>query len=372
MRILFCVKALSAVGGAERVMAEIANGLGARGQDVAVLAFEAANVPPFYAYDETIGRHGLGEALGAGQSLSPRGLFRLRRTIGALSPDLVIAFMPSAYVPVALALAGSGIPVIASEHNLPDRYRGSKARWLSIRATRPVVAAYTAVTGDMRTRFPAAMQAKMSVVPNPLPAPRAERADPVGPPDGPRTLLAVGRLHEQKDHLTLVRAFGRVAAANPGWRLRIVGEGDQRPALEAQIDALGLGDRVDLAGTTDNIEAEYAAAQLFVIPSRWESFGLVTAEALAHGLPAVGFADCPGTRDLIADGRNGVLVAPGEDRVGALADALSPLLADPEARKDLATGLAAADPAHALPAVLDVWQALVARTVHRRGDGPGQ
>jgi glycosyltransferase involved in cell wall biosynthesis len=140
--------------------------------------------------------------------------------------------------------------------------------------------------------------------------------------------------------------------------LRIVGEGTLRAQLEAQVLALGLASRVQLLGPTKDIWKEYSSAQLFVTPSRYESFGLVTAEALAQGLPVVGFADCPGTNELVRPGENGVLVTPSGDRVGSLAAALLSLMEGEQLRGRLTAGSKALEE-HRLERVLDRWERLL-------------
>ena len=86
-----------------------------------------------------------------------------------------------------------------------------------------------------------------------------------------------------------------------------------------------------LAGTTSDIESEYQKAHIFALPSRYESFGLATAEAMAHGLPVIGFADCPGTNELISHDINGLLVK-GSDRAEVFSLGLKKLIDEPDLR----------------------------------------
>src|SRR5690606_11954559 len=123
-------------------------------------------------------------------------------------------------------------------------------------------------------------------------------------------------------HVTLIDAFADIYDKYPEWDLKIIGEGPLRPTLEEQIRRLGLEDRVSLPGATQSIGSEYRNADLFVLPSRYESFGLATAEAMGYGLAAIGFADCPGTNELIQDGINGKL-APSTDRTTSLANTMA-------------------------------------------------
>ena len=144
-------------------------------------------------------------------------------------------------------------------------------------------------------------------------------------------LLFVGRMHPDKDLPTLLRAFAMVKHA--GATLELVGDGPQRPMLEALAGELGLGDRVVFSGYLPDPTEAYHRARLLVLTSRLESFGNVVAEALAHGLPVVSTASA-GPREILDQGRFGTLVPIGD--VAALANALEESLAspgDPEPRR---------------------------------------
>ena len=125
-----------------------------------------------------------------------------------------------------------------------------------------------------------------------------------------KTILAVGRLHEQKGFDLLLQAWKPIEKTYSDWSLRIVGEGPKRAELEAQIESQSLK-RVVLAGATNNVLDEYEAASIFVLSSRYEGFSLVLAEAMWCGTPCVSF-DCPhGPAELLADDR-GWLVPDGD------------------------------------------------------------
>jgi len=370
MRLLFCIKAMNNPGGgAERVLATVANGLAARGHDVAVLTFEAPGGRPFYALDAAVERIGLGIGSTTGPATpvaTLRRMVALRRQVRRHRPDVAIGFMHSMFLPLAAALAGSGVPVVASEHIVPEHYRSRPLQALLLRLAPPLLARMTCVTEAAASKYPPALRRRIEVVPNPLEPTADGRADVAPEAAGPSTLLTVGRLTAQKDHETLIRAFALVAPDAPGWRLRIVGDGELRGRLEALVGELGLAGRVELPGSSADIASEYLAAQLFVMPSRYESFGLATAEALAYGLPAVGFEDCAGTNELIRHGVNGILVPGATDRTGALAKALEELMSDPARRRELAQGNAVIPPRFRLDAVLDDWESLLERCRGRR------
>lgn len=140
-------------------------------------------------------------------------------------------------------------------------------------------------------------------------------------------LLFVGRLALQKNVPLLLRAvaaYREMYGTAP--HLTVVGEGDMRPAIEAEISRLGLGPAVDLRGALQGAELEtaYEASDLLVLTSIFESFGLVLLEAMTKALPIVS-VNIPAVRNVVANGVNGLLAEPTPE---ALAAAIHALLAD--------------------------------------------
>ena len=171
-----------------------------------------------------------------------------------------------------------------------------------------------------------------------------------------KTVLAVGRLHEQKGFDLLLRSWQPVEKHYPEWQLRIVGEGPKRAELETQIQAMGL-QRVYLAGKVDKMAEEYAEASLFVLSSRYEGLPLALIEAMWCGTPCVSF-DCPhGPAELLADER-GWLVPEGD--IAALTRQLEYLLSHPEEAAERAQK--AQTFAHTMYSeknIMPIWQKLI-------------
>jgi glycosyltransferase involved in cell wall biosynthesis len=366
MRLMFVIKTLVLPGGgAERVAVWISGALARRGHEVTIASFDLSGEISFYPLDPSVRWLPLGvghvrRGTSAGEAL--RRTAALRRVTRQFQPDIAIGFMHSAFLPLGVALLGSGVPMLASEHISYDHYRTRPLEAALLRLVPHLVPAITVISSGIRQGFPRPIRRRMVVLPNPVVVPASRLADVEGEGRPVKTLLAVGRLEDQKDHRTLIAAFAALAADFPDWRLRIVGEGSLRPDLEAQVTGLGLGGRVSLPGAIASIEDEYEAAQLFAMPSTYESFGLTTAEALGHGLPVIGFADCPGTNELIRDRVNGRLVE-GPDRAAALAEALAELMGS----RALRSRYAAAGPesvlAFAPERIADRWQELLSAIV---------
>ena len=124
-------------------------------------------------------------------------------------------------------------------------------------------------------------------------------------------IVSLGRLNAAKDFKTLMRAFQYFSRGSAG-TLLLIGDGEERPALEAAATGFGLGDKVVFAGQVENPANLLAKGDLFVSSSITESFGIAIVEAMALGLPIVA-TDCPtAPREVLADGRYGALVPVGD------------------------------------------------------------
>ena len=183
------------------------------------------------------------------------------------------------------------------------------------------MAAYTGLRRDLIRVVPSPV-VRESLFTATLPRPdHPWFGDPAAP-----LILSVGELCYRKGFDTLLRAFARVRAQRP-CRLMILGRGEERAALLALADELGVVDDVALPGFVPEPYAYMAHADLFAFSSRWEGLGFVPIEALAVGTPVVS-TDCPsGPREILADGRYGPLVP--VDDAAALAEALSTTLDHP-------------------------------------------
>ncbi len=127
-------------------------------------------------------------------------------------------------------------------------------------------------------------------------------------------IVSVARLDEgQKDHRTLLRAYAKARERLPRiGQLLLIGEGPDRASLEALAKELGIRDSVRFLGFCDNPFPYIRAAEMLVLSSRYEGFGMVLGEAMALGTPVIS-ADCPtGPCDLLEGGEAGLLVAPGD------------------------------------------------------------
>lgn len=158
-------------------------------------------------------------------------------------------------------------------------------------------------------------------------------------PQGERLILSVGRLQRRKGHDLAIDAVARLVRTHPDVKYLIVGDGEERPALEQRVASHGLGQHVIFAGSVpaEDLPSCYAACDLFLMPNRvdagdFEGFGIVFVEAAACAKPVIG-GTSGGASEAVEDGRTGLLVS-GMD-VDELEAALKRLLESPELRARL-------------------------------------
>lgn len=145
-------------------------------------------------------------------------------------------------------------------------------------------------------------------------------------------IIGIGRLRKTKDFEVLIKAFAKIRGER-SCRLVILGEGGERPHLEALIKELDLAGEVKLYGHVKNPFAYLQRAALFALSSRFEGSPNVLIEALALGIPVVATDCCSGPREILQDGKYGPLVPVGN--VSALAQAMLETLANPLPGKEL-------------------------------------
>lgn len=247
---------------------------------------------------------------------------------------------------LARRLAGTSTRLVVSERDNLSVFLGSRQgqwRWRLlpplIARTYPWADAIVAVSdgvADDLARTAGLPRERITTIYNPALAEDDMRPEQTGHPwfaaNAPPVVLGAGRLEEQKDFPTLLRAFARVRRQCPA-RLIILGEGRRRAELEALAARLQIGADVELRGWVDNPYGYMRQAAVFVLSSIHEGLPNVLLEALACGCPVVS-TDCPsGPAEILARGRYGALAPVGDD--AALAQAILATLAAPPERAGL-------------------------------------
>ncbi|WP_144630683.1 glycosyltransferase family 4 protein [Bordetella genomosp. 13] len=356
LRVLVFIHSLQG-GGAERVAADLSAGWAQAGLDV-MLVTQTGSEGDVYALDARVQRRVLGTAGLRGLWANVRRVRALRAVLREFAPDIVLGMMTTASVLAVLAARGLPCRVIATEHAHPPS-QAMSGLWQRLRRyTYPRAARVVALTdGTAQWIERHVPGSRLAVIPNAVrwPLPQGEPRLDAARPDGRRRLLAVGRLHADKGFDLLVQAYAQVAPRHPAWDLVLLGEGEQRQALQRQIDAAGLGTRVAMPGRAGNVGDWYAQSDLYVLSSRFEGLSNTLIEALASGLAAVSFDCDTGPREIVREGIDGVLVRPNGN-TAALAQALDALMGNEARRQALAVQAVDARERFSAERVLAMWR----------------
>ncbi len=315
-------------GGSERVLVNLAEYLNARGIRVTMVnQYEGQDQ---YTLSPQIGRvysEIPKEEIGGSRVLNfLRRFRRLRRVWKETRPDVILSFIGKNNLMAILTSRFLKIPVAVSVRGEPrEEYGGGLMRLLASLCF-PLADGVILQTGQARDFFPERVRRKSVLMKNPLnpafirPPFRGERE---------KAVYAVGRMDENKNHEMIVRAFAALAERYPDYSLVLCGDGPCRKKLEGLAKELGLGERVRFPGIVEDVAERIYGGSVFVLSSYSEGMPNTLIEAMCMGLPVIS-TDCPcgGPAELVRDGENGLLVAPGD--IAGLERALERILSDGE------------------------------------------
>jgi glycosyltransferase involved in cell wall biosynthesis len=337
MRILSILTSFTA-GGAETLACNLSSQFVAAGHEAAIVALSDATAVGNSPATErelmdsarTAGVEAASLALIRRGNL-PIGAIALRRLIARLRPDIIHAHTARA-IPM-LWLARTRQPIVLTHHNTRLSFPPRMFRFFD-----RSVGAYVAITPECAEIAAAHARRPIRLIPNA--ASETFRADtPRARPAPNPTIISVGALTPQKDYPTLIRAarFAAEALEREGRtaRIAIVGGGALMPQLKELVELEGVQSMVELLGARNDVRELMSAADLYVNCSLYEGMPIAVIEALSSALPIVA-TNVPGNRELIEQGRNGVLV-PGSDP-RALGEAIAALMADEPRYRQLSAG----------------------------------
>lgn len=341
-------------------MASMANYWSSQGRIITFLVLADDEAEPFFDLDGRIRYIPLGitgdsphAVAGAWNNL--RRVCALRKAVRESRPDVVISFIDQVNVLTLLATFGLDLRVIVSERIDPNVYRISNVwkclRWFVYpRADRIVVQ-----TRGALAYFLPKFQGRAVVIPNPVLVPETQKGDcTAGAWSTGPSIIAAGRLAEQKHFDLLLRAFARLKDQYPEWTLTILGEGPMRSMLEALCVQLRLTDRVFLPGFVKTPQDYLKQASLFVMSSLFEGFPNALCEAMACGLPVISTACTDGLREIIRDEQDCIIVPPDDE--DALVSAMARLMSNEAERQRLAHRAVEIVDRFSLGKVMEMWE----------------
>ena len=346
-------------GGAERVLAGLANRLALRGHKVVLVTLDDGRVSR-HPVDDAVRRVPLNVLSTPQRRVSPiRRLLEVRRFFRQHPFDVLLTFCDTNNLLGLAATVGIQLPVVAAERNDPRaQYLGTAKEWarrrLYHRASRVIclsddVAQHLqATTGCRAVAIASAIEPpptnsqKLSSESVETPAEtgvaqkaNADRNPHLGRPSESSLMkvVAVGRLEPQKGFDRLLRVLARIDRELPDWTLQILGEGSCRGELEQLADRLGLTGRVTMPGWVSPVWDVLVESDLFVLCSRYEGFPSALLEAMSAGVASLVVDASGGVRDIVRHDANAWLVENSEE---AIAVGLRRLLHDHSLRGRLA------------------------------------
>ncbi|WP_328389791.1 glycosyltransferase family 4 protein [Streptomyces sp. NBC_00400] len=379
MNIRFLLLNAYTVGGTVRTVISQANALAAAGHEVEITSVWRRRETPAFALDPRVRLRPLLDVSAAApawrrrwESMAMRGPSRLVpkaevryhrfnrltdrrivRYLQSLEGGIVVGTRPALNLLIA-QYAPESVARVGQEHLHYAHHKAALAD--AIRESYPRLDAVTVLTAADEHAYRSALtvsDVRIARIPNPLhgtTTPRSTLGRPV--------VVAAGRLVKSKGFDQMITAFAEVARDHPGWQLRIFGSGPEKQRLRDLIHARHLYNHVYLMGATAQLDEELTKASLFVLSSRHEGFGMVLAEAMSHGVPVISY-DCPqGPREIITDGKDGLLVPP--DDTGRLAAAMSRLIEDEPLRKEMGEQAAASARRYDTDLLRPRWERLFA------------
>ena len=294
-------------GGAQRVIALLANDYAQRGWSVHVIVM--MNTVIGYEMNSAIKIHTF---VHQGNRLRNAGKWvkEIRQCLKVERPDVIVSFAGRINIITMIAAGGLHIPVLVSERNDPARDRRSKPeQWLCKRFYK------RADKVVFQTKYQANYYANFCeetgvIIGNPISAPVYEGTHTK------KDIVCVGKLMDQKNHPMMIRAFAQIANEFPEKNIFIYGEGQKgdnrkRLELEKQIADCGMQNKIHLCGNTDHIFDILHEYKYFVMCSNYEGLSNALLEAMISGMVCV-TTEWKGVEDIVQDGVNGYTVPVGD------------------------------------------------------------
>lgn len=325
--ILFVIYSLEQ-GGAERVIAHLANYWAAKGRQVGILTFDTSL--PQYALHPAVQLNQMGIAYPSNNKLAGlvnnfKRVLILRGYIKNLRPSTVISFTEEINSLVCLATIGRRFRLVLSDRVHPDWFGKRPIRQWFKRVSYRLADVLVVQTQAVKSAYKG-YKLPIFVINNPLNSVSQRVID-----YEKKRIVAVGRLDPQKNFPLFIEAVSRLHA--PDWTFDIFGAGNEKAALQRLITEKDLDNRLILRGSTSRIFDDMSEASIFVLSSLAEGYPNVLIEAMSVGLAVVS-TDCPsGPSEIIYNNINGLLIE--NNNVLEMTAALQRLIDDAPLRRQI-------------------------------------
>lgn len=306
-KITFVIADMGA-GGAQRVMAWLANELARRGGfQIDLISTSLPGNGSFYTYDPLVTVHYAGVQSSSGTLLSGidvniRRIMALRAIFKKLKPDIVVSFLTEINCVTLLSATSTGIPVIVSERSDPYYYPEVRLWRIMRRLVYPLSRMLVCQTSHAAGFFP--YLSRKTVIYNPVNI--AESAAPALVRDS--YILGVGRHSAEKGFDLLIEAHALACRQAPNLKLVLAGDGPDTEKLMALSKRLGTEAGVVFVGAQKDLVSYYKHAFAFVLPSRFEGMPNALLEAMAYGCPVIVTPQFKAAREIVEDGKSGIIL----------------------------------------------------------------
>lgn len=382
-------KVVNSSGGAEKVLCNMANEFVKRKHNVTIVVSDPEKGYPFYFLDEKVKFINLN---GTGKEYKTNIVLKIKReilrAIGKLDkekfyvkikqnentknifkkimfdfqPDIIINFDPNSLVFLQYVV-NTKIPVIAMLHLPAETFFNEHTGKTLLNAFNKTVCIQTLIKKDIETVKRFLPDSKVVYIPNIVNVDEHKFYDKTY-----YKIITVGRLDKkQKRQHLLIESFNKIKTiVPPEWSVEIVGAAGNKSEEKYKIDMQNyierelITNKISFTGPVKNVNQHLFHADIFAFPSSTEGFGLALTEAMAAGLPAIGYKSCPSVNELIIDGYNGFLC---DDGVDDFAEKLKILMSDAELRKKMGQNARESMKKFAPEKIWDQWEALIKEVV---------
>lgn len=332
MRILYITNGITGSGGLERVLSVKASMLVEDfGYEVHIISLNEKGEDTFFDFSPKIIRHDL-KVSGNAYVYLQTYLCGMRRTVEQVQPDIISVCddgLKGFFLP---RLLNTEVPVIYERHVsklIEGRASQSfiqnmmtRSKWILMEKMAADFSKFIVLTEGNKKEWK--LLNNIEVIPNPLPfssKPPSSRQS--------KTVICVGKISYQKGQDLLLEIWNKIWKKYPDWKLELYGKSDG-----SFLDTVKLKEKnIYHYPPVKNIQEKYLESSVYVLPSRFEGFGMVIIEAMSCGLPVVSF-DCPhGPGDIITDGQDGFLIENGH--IESFAEKLSQLMQNADLRQEM-------------------------------------
>ncbi|MEK4947773.1 glycosyltransferase family 4 protein [Carnobacterium sp. FSL W8-0810] len=353
MKVTFLVYNIYGIGGTVRTVVNTANYLASAGYEVEIISVRKTRTKPTFRIDKKIK---LKPLLNVKKGISKSGIkgfiadflnkmpsilidknedlykmftmytdFLIRTALKQLKTDVLITTVPSFNL-LAIKYADSKIIRIGQEHAQFSVHGRSLKR--KIKKNYAKLDALTVLTKKENEAYKALFDNKLNIIE----IPNATQKTDIRVNYNNKMIVTAGRFVYQKGFERLIKSYVPIAKKYPDWTLRIYGSGYDYELMRETINRYNLYNHVFLFPSSKNILHEFGKASIFVLPSRFEPFGMVVIEAMSVGLPIVSY-DSYGPAKIIEDGKDGFIVEMDNEK--ELKNKISQLIENKKLRKKM-------------------------------------